>query len=84
MRRNFLRFWANFTRLPNHFKPKEILIPGSADEILAEQLLNAKVFQPKRAKKRSCSLANKNAKLALKEKFSLIERDEERTIHAIR
>ena len=28
-------------------------------------------------------MANKNAKLALKEKFSLIERDEERTVHAI-
>ena len=34
-------------------------------------------------KKDLLKLANKNAKIALAEKFSLIERDEERTIKAV-
>ena len=43
-----------------------------------------KVLQPKRGQKKELvELANKNAKIALKEKFSLIERDEERTIKAV-
>ena len=80
----FLTFLGQFYSLPNNVKPMEILIPGSADEILAAQLLNAKVFKPKRGQKKDLvRMANKNAKLALKEKFSLIERDEERTVHAI-
>ena len=48
----FLTFLGQFYSLPNNVKPKEILIPGSADEILAEQLLNAKVFKPKRGQKK--------------------------------
>lgn len=40
--------------------------------------------QPKRGKKKDLvELANKNAKIALEEKFYLIERDEERTIKAV-
>ncbi len=43
-----------------------------------------KVVQPKRGKKKDLlELATENASVALKEKFSLIERDEKRTIHAI-
>lgn len=39
---------------------------------------------PKRGKKKDLvELANKNAKIALEEKFYLIERDEERTIKAV-
>ena len=80
----FLTFLGQFYSQPNHFKPKEILIPESADEILAEQLLEMKSFKAKKGQKKDLvKLAQKNAKIALKEKFALIERDEERTVHAI-
>ncbi|MTH52920.1 excinuclease ABC subunit UvrC [Bacillus mangrovi] len=80
----FLTFLGQFYQQSSHFLPKEIMIPDSADAAMAEQLLNVRVLQPKRgAKKDLLLLAHKNAKIALKEKFSLIERDEERTIKAI-
>ncbi|KKB72442.1 MULTISPECIES: excinuclease ABC subunit UvrC [Bacillus] len=80
----FLTFIGQFYSKNNHFLPKEILVPDSVDKDMIEELLDVKVRQPKRgAKKDLLLLAHKNAKLALKEKFSLIERDEERTIGAI-
>ncbi|MDA1477534.1 excinuclease ABC subunit UvrC [Bacillus changyiensis] len=80
----FLTFIGQFYSKNNHFIPKEILVPDSVDKEMIEALLEANVRQPKRgAKKDLLLLAHKNAKLALKEKFSLIERDEERTIGAI-
>ncbi|MDA7027144.1 excinuclease ABC subunit UvrC [Bacillus sp. CLL-7-23] len=80
----FLTFIGQFYSKNNHFIPKEILVPASVDKEMIEALLEANVRQPKRgAKKDLLLLAHKNAKLALKEKFSLIERDEERTIGAI-
>ncbi|MBS4194908.1 excinuclease ABC subunit UvrC [Lederbergia citri] len=80
----FLTFLGQFYSQTNHFKPKEILIPESANQQLAEQLLDVKVLQPKKGQKKELvNLATKNAQIALKEKFALIERDEERTIHAI-
>ncbi|MGG3641986.1 excinuclease ABC subunit UvrC [Bacillus gobiensis] len=80
----FLTFIGQFYSKNNHFLPKEILLPDSVDIQLVEQLLNTSVLQPKKGKKKDLlMLAHKNAKLALKEKFSLIERDEERTIGAV-
>lgn len=80
----FLTFLGQFYSLPENIKPKEIFIPHTADEVLAEQLLNIKVLKPKRGQKKELvELASKNAKIALAEKFALIERDEERTVHAI-
>lgn len=80
----FLTFLGQFYSKPNHFKPKEILIPEAADQPLAEQLLDAKVIQPKKGQKRDLvKLAEKNAQIALKEKFSLIEKDERRTVLAV-
>lgn len=80
----FLTFLGQFYEQENHIKPKEVLLPASIDLDLASELLNVKVLQPQRgAKKDLLKLANKNAKNALKEKFSLIERDEERTIKAV-
>ncbi|MBS2969938.1 excinuclease ABC subunit UvrC [Metabacillus sp. KIGAM252] len=80
----FLTFLGQFYQQSSHFLPKEIMIPDSADASLAEQLLDIRALQPKRgAKKDLLLLAHKNAKIALGEKFSLIERDEERTIKAI-
>jgi excinuclease ABC subunit C len=79
-----LTFLGQFYTISNHFKPQEILVPDSIDMNMAEQLLNVKVLTPKKGpKKELVKLAEKNASIALKEKFSLIERDEERTIYAV-
>ncbi|MFF2763868.1 excinuclease ABC subunit UvrC [Bacillus altitudinis] len=81
----FLTFMGQFYEKNNHFLPKEILVPDSVDQELIEQLLETNVHQPKKGKKKDLLLlAHQNAKIALKEKFSLIERDEERTIGAVK
>ena len=62
----------------------EVLVPEGVDLELAEGLLEVKVLKPQRGKKKELvHLASKNAGIALKEKFSLIERDEERSIKAV-
>jgi len=79
-----LTFLGQFYTKANHFKPREILAPDSVDAEMAEQLLDVKVLKPQRGQKKDLvKLAYKNAKIALQEKFSLIERDEERTIKAV-
>ena len=79
-----LTFLGQFYSKPNHFKPREVLLTDDIDLELAEGLLDVKVAQPKRGPKKDLvKLAVKNAKIALQEKFSLIERDEERTVKAI-
>ncbi|PGZ58499.1 excinuclease ABC subunit C [Bacillus cereus] len=80
----FLTFIGQFYENSSHFKPKEIVVPGSVDSELVERFLEVEATQPKRGKKKDLvELANKNAKIALEEKFYLIERDEERTIKAV-
>ncbi|MDF1506939.1 excinuclease ABC subunit UvrC [Robertmurraya sp. DFI.2.37] len=80
----FLTYLGRFYDEASHFKPKEILLPEKVDEDLAEKLLNVKITKPKRGQKKDLvKLAAKNATIALKEKFSLVERDEQRTIKAI-
>ncbi|WP_042345463.1 excinuclease ABC subunit UvrC [Bacillus massiliigorillae] len=80
----FLTFLGQFYDKENHFKPKEVLLPDSVDADLAQELLQVKILQPQRGQKKDLlKLANKNAKNALKEKFFLIEKDEERTIKAV-
>lgn len=79
-----LTYLGQFYTMVNHFKPKEILLPESVDAKLAEGLLEVKILHPKRGPKKDLlKLANKNAKIALREKFALIDRDEERTIKAV-
>ena len=79
-----LTFLGQFYQKTNHFKPKEILIQDNVDLNMAEQLLEIKVLQPQRGQKKDLvNMAIKNAKIALNEKFSLIEKDEERTIKAV-
>ncbi|MGD6942689.1 excinuclease ABC subunit UvrC [Cytobacillus gottheilii] len=79
-----LTFLGQFYMKANHFKPKEILAPSSVNGEMAEKLLGVKVLNPQRGQKKDLvSLAYKNAKIALQEKFSLIERDEDRTIKAV-
>lgn len=80
----FLTFLGQFYSKTSHFIPKEILLPDSVEVDVVEQFLDAAALQPKRGKKKDLILlAHKNAKIALKEKFLLIERDEERTIKAV-
>lgn len=67
--------------------PREILLPGQADKKevkdALESWLGVKVHLPQRgAKKQMVQMAVDNSRLALEEKFRLIERDEERTLLA--
>ncbi|MFS8579776.1 MAG: excinuclease ABC subunit UvrC [Novibacillus thermophilus] len=64
--------------------PHEINLPVEVDNDLLSEWLKVKVHTPQRGKKRQLvQLANKNAKLALDEKFRLIERQQERTVVAV-
>ncbi|WPZ17605.1 excinuclease ABC subunit UvrC [Geobacillus subterraneus] len=79
-----LTFLGQFYAKAHHLKPKEVILPADIDGELARELLGVHVVQPKRGKKKELvELANKNAAIALKEKFYFIERDEERTIKAV-
>ncbi|MBI0576555.1 excinuclease ABC subunit UvrC [Neobacillus cucumis] len=79
-----LTYLGQFYQKTNHFKPKEILIQDEIDLEMAEQLLEVRVLKPQRGQKKDLvKMAIKNAKIALNEKFSLIEKDEERTIKAV-
>ena len=80
----FITFLGQFYAKPEHIKPKEIYVPITTDIDLASNLLEMKVFVPQKGpKKNLVELAGKNAKIALTEKFHLIERQEERTIGAV-
>jgi excinuclease ABC subunit C len=81
---DFLTFLGQFYLNKNHVKPKEIFLPEGINSYFAEKMIDVRIYQPKRGQKKELVLlANQNAKIALQEKFSLIERDEERTIKAI-
>lgn len=81
----FLTYVVHFYLQKHHPFAKEILLPNYIDVSVLHQLLDAKILQPKRGlKKDLVQLAEKNAKVALKEKFALIARDEERTIGAVK
>lgn len=81
---DFLTYIGQFYQENEHFIPKEVLIPDTIDKPSVEALLNTKVLQPKRGeKKKLVELANKNASVALNERFDLIARKQERTIGAV-
>lgn len=64
--------------------PKEVWIPEDVELDGFQEFLGAKIMQPKRGKKYDLvELATKNARLALEEKFRLMERDERRTVSAM-
>lgn len=65
--------------------PKEILLPTGVDPSLIQQLLpQVKIHLPKRGiKKQLVEMAEENAIAALKEKFELMERNEQRTTQAM-
>ncbi|WP_347549368.1 excinuclease ABC subunit UvrC [Pseudalkalibacillus hwajinpoensis] len=81
---DFLTYIGQFYLQKNHPKPKEILLPHEVNAEMVGELLQTPVLQPKRGKKKELvELTMKNASIALNEKFSLIERDENRTIDAV-
>ncbi|WP_203246741.1 excinuclease ABC subunit UvrC [Sporosarcina beigongshangi] len=78
-----LTFIGQFYGKSEHLLPKEILLSQGVDSELVRQLLNVNVFIPQRGKKKSLvDLAIKNAEMSLKDKFQLMERQEQRTIGA--
>ncbi|WP_163970165.1 excinuclease ABC subunit UvrC [Oceanobacillus halotolerans] len=80
----FISFIGRFYLHQHHLKPKQILLPIGTDTELLEELLEIDVHTPFRGRKKELvALAMKNASIALQEKFSIIERNEERTIKAV-
>jgi excinuclease ABC subunit C len=80
----FHSYVGRFYLHQNHPKPRQILVPVATDDGLLEELLKVDVHIPHRGRKKELvKLATKNAQIALDEKFSLIERDEERTVKAV-
>lgn len=81
---DFLTYIGQFYQENEHFIPQEVLIPDMIDKPSVEALLSTKVLQPQRGeKKKLVELANKNARVALNERFDLIVRKQERTIGAV-
>ncbi|MEC5422002.1 excinuclease ABC subunit UvrC [Virgibacillus sp. C22-A2] len=80
----FISYIGRFYLHQNHPKPKQILVPIGTNDELIKELLDIDVHTPYRGRKKELvELANQNATIALEEKFSLIERDEARTILAV-
>ncbi|AQY50954.1 excinuclease ABC subunit C [Listeria weihenstephanensis FSL R9-0317] len=81
---DFLTFIGQFYQKANHIPPQEIFLPDDVDEEAIQALLpDTKILVPKRGNKKDLvKLAYKNAKIALNEKFLLLERNEERTVGA--
>ncbi|MFB4166650.1 excinuclease ABC subunit UvrC [Virgibacillus sp. JSM 102003] len=80
----FISFIGRFYLHQQHLKPKQLLVPIGTDTKLLSELLEIDVHTPFRGRKKELvELAVKNATIALEEKFSIIERDEERTILAV-
>ncbi len=64
--------------------PKEVWLPEGVDMDGLQEFLGARITQPKRGKKYELvELASRNARIALEEKFRLMERDERRTVSAM-
>jgi excinuclease ABC subunit C len=80
----FFRFIMHFYDLNSNLLPKEVHIPREFNVDLLDEALPVAVKGPMRGPKRQMvDLANKNAKIAVENKFEMIARDEERTIKAV-
>ncbi len=80
----FRTYIGRFYLHQHHLKPSEILVPIGTDASIVEELLHVPTHTPFRGqKKQLMETATRNAEIALDEKFTLIERDEERTILAV-
>ncbi|MGZ4134625.1 MAG: excinuclease ABC subunit UvrC [Tumebacillaceae bacterium] len=83
---DFLSYVAQFY-FNNPDLPKEILLPreGEGTELIQEWLATVKIKYPQRGDKKDLvEMATENAKIALEERFKLMERDESRTTNAVK
>lgn len=79
----FMTYLGQFYEQSHHMKPNEVLVPEGVDAELVREWLDIRVLVPQRGKKKDLvELARKNADIAIKEKFGLLERQEERTVGA--
>lgn len=82
-REEFMTYLGQFYEKSNHVKPNEILLPEGEDAELVKDWLGVRTLVPQRGKKKDLVLlAKKNAEISIKEKFQLLERQEERTVGA--
>lgn len=66
-----------------HEIPKEILVEGIMNSEILSELLNTKVYNPLKGKKKNLlDMAKTNAKISLEQELKIIERDEARTVDA--
>ena len=80
----FYTFIGQFYDLNQHILPKEVHIPKHLDSEVVQSVVDTKIVQPQKGKKKEMvDLANHNAELSLENKFELIAKDESRTIKAI-
>lgn len=80
----FYTFIGQFYQLNQHFLPKEVHIPKQLDVEMVHTVVDTNIVTPQRGqKKQLVDMANKNARIALENKFELIARDESRTVKAI-
>ncbi|MEN1968290.1 excinuclease ABC subunit UvrC [Lentibacillus sp. N15] len=80
----FISYIGRFYLHQHHPKPKQVLVPVGTDNEILQKLLELDVHVPLRGRKKELvELAEKNASIALREKFTIIERDEARTIKAV-
>lgn len=80
----FISYIGQFYLHQRNLKPKQVLLPIGADAELLQKLLEIDVHTPFRGRKKELvEMAEKNAKIALEERFSLIELDEQRTIKSV-
>ncbi|AGM98597.1 excinuclease ABC, C subunit [Streptococcus iniae SF1] len=81
---DFLTYMGQFYQDKRHFLPKEIFIPSDIDLELAQAIVPSKIIKPQRGeKKQLVSLATKNARVSLQQKFDLLEKDLKKTQGAI-
>ena len=81
---DFLTYVGQFYQEKSHLVPNEILIPQDIDEEAVKALVDTKVLKPQRGeKKQLVTLAIKNARVSLEQKFNLLEKSVEKTQGAI-
>ncbi|RIM23504.1 excinuclease ABC subunit C, partial [Staphylococcus cohnii] len=80
----FYTFIGQFYDLNQHLLPKEVHIPQHLDKAMVGSVVDTKIVQPMKGKKKELvDLANHNAEVTLENKFELIAKDESRTVKAI-
>ncbi|GAO99613.1 excinuclease ABC subunit UvrC [Fructobacillus ficulneus] len=81
----FTTYIQQFYLQKNIQKPKEILVPEGVDDETLSEALDIPVRTPVRGEKKAIlDLAQKNARIALEEKFRLMELNEQKTSGAMK